>query len=79
MVCHHLANFDDHRYWYCSSRDIIILVRHEIKQDRIMSKGQMGQMTIRLEVLKVSFHPAMFGGHRRCSSGDVNVLVCHVI
>ena len=30
MVCHHLAKFGDHRY--CTSRDIIFLVFHVIKQ-----------------------------------------------
>ena len=29
--------------------------------------------------LKVSYHPAKFGGHIHCGSKDVMVLVCHVI
>ena len=29
--------------------------------------------------MKVSYHPANFGGHRQCGSGDIMVLVCHVI
>ena len=27
----------------------------------------------------VSHQPAKFGGHRHCGSGDIMVLVCHVI
>ena len=27
----------------------------------------------------VSHYPAKFGGHRHCDSGDIIVLVCHVI
>ena len=29
--------------------------------------------------MKVSYHPANFGGHRQCGSRDIMVLVCHVI
>ena len=29
--------------------------------------------------LKVCHHPTTFGGHRQYGSGDVMVLVCHVI
>ena len=29
--------------------------------------------------LKVSHHPATFCGRRHCGSGDIMVLVCHVI
>ena len=29
--------------------------------------------------LKVSHHPAKFGGHWYCGSGDIKILVCHVI
>ena len=27
----------------------------------------------------VSYHPAKFGGHQQCGSGDIMILVCHVI
>ena len=27
----------------------------------------------------VCHHPTKFGGHRHCDSGDIIVLVCHVI
>ena len=27
----------------------------------------------------LSYHPAKFSGHRHCGSGDIIVLVCHVI
>ena len=27
----------------------------------------------------VSLHPTKFGGHRHCDSGDIIVLVCHLI
>ena len=33
----------------------------------------------RREPIKVSYHPAKFGGHRHCGSGDIMILVCHVI
>ena len=33
----------------------------------------------RHEVSKVSYHPAMFGGHRHCGSGNIMILVCQVI
>ena len=28
--------------------------------------------------LKISHHPANFGGHRHCNGGNVTVFVCHV-
>ena len=31
-----------------------------------------------LEPLKLSHHPAKFGGHRHCDHGDM-ILICHVI
>ena len=31
------------------------------------------------ELLNVSHHPTKFGGHRDSASGDLIVLVCHVI
>ena len=31
------------------------------------------------ELIKVSQHPAKFGGHRHCGSGDKLLLVCLVI
>ena len=34
MIYHHYAKFGGHRY--CSSRDIMILVCHVIKQDHII-------------------------------------------
>ena len=36
-------------------------------------------MTITLGALKVTHHPFTFGGHRHCGTGDIIVLVCHVI
>ena len=27
----------------------------------------------------VSYHPAKFGGHRLCGSGDIMILVCYMI
>ena len=33
----------------------------------------------RKEPLKESYHPTKFGGHRHHGSGDILVLVCHVI
>ena len=33
----------------------------------------------RQESFKVGFHPAKFGGHRHSDSGDIMLLVCHVI
>ena len=32
-----------------------------------------------LEPLKKSQHPTKFGGHRDCGSGEIMVLVCHMI
>ena len=29
--------------------------------------------------MKASYHSAKFGGHQHCGSGDIVVLVCHVI
>ena len=36
-------------------------------------------MTITLGALKVAHHPFNFDGHRHCGTGDIIVLVCHVI
>ena len=36
-------------------------------------------MTLSLEPVKVSQHPAKFGDHRHSGSGDIMVLICHVI
>ena len=38
MVCHQLVKFGGHRY--CSSRDVIFLVCHMIKQENIV-KGEV--------------------------------------
>ena len=34
---------------------------------------------VRQEPIKVDYHPAKFDSHRYCSSGDMMILVCHVI
>ena len=34
MVCHHLVKFGGHRY--CSSRGIMLLLCHVIKQDHVI-------------------------------------------
>ena len=39
MVCQHLSKFGGHRY--CSSRDMMFLVCHVIKQDHVI-KGSGG-------------------------------------
>ena len=31
-----------------------------------------------MKLIKVNYHPAKFGGHRRCGSGNMMALVCHV-
>ena len=28
---------------------------------------------------QVTYHPAKFGSHRHCDSGDMMILVCHMI
>ena len=33
----------------------------------------------RQDLIKVSYHPIKFGGHRLSDSGDIVVLVSHVI
>ena len=33
----------------------------------------------RQESIKVSYHPAKFGGHRHCGSENIMVLMCHVL
>ena len=37
MVCHHLTKFGVHRY--CSSRDVMFLVCHVIKQDHVIERS----------------------------------------
>ena len=36
-------------------------------------------MTLKVRVLKVFYYPTKFSCHRHCDSGDIIVLVCHVI
>ena len=36
-------------------------------------------VTLQVEVLMLSHHPDRFGDHRHCVSGDVTVLVFHMI
>ena len=36
-------------------------------------------MTYWLGALQLSHHPTTFHGHKRCGSGEVMVLACHVI
>ena len=73
MIYHDLAKFDGPRHR--SSRDMF-LVRHVIKQDHgIKGSGDYNDKN----PFKLSHHPASFGGHRLCSSGDIMVLVCLVI
>ena len=36
-------------------------------------------MTLWAEAIKISYHPANFARHRNCSSGDIMIIVYHVI
>lgn len=36
-------------------------------------------MTLWFGVLKVSYHPGKFGGHKQCRGGDIILLTCQVI
>ena len=37
------------------------------------------QSRVVLELIKVSYHPAKYGGYRHTGSRDIMVFVCHVI
>ena len=38
-----------------------------------------GSYDLRVQGLNECSHPAKFGGHMLCGSGDIRALVCHVI
>ena len=62
MVCYKLAKFGSPRD--CSSRYVFDWSRDQARLRDISLRG-------RLESLKVSHHPATFGGHRYHNSGDI--------
>ena len=47
----------------------MFLVCHVISQEHVIK----GSMTLWVEALIVSHHPAKFGGHRHCGSGNINL------
>ena len=67
----HPAKTDSHRY----------LIYNYISLSRDLTR--LGDYTVMWlygqKLLKVSHHPATFLGHKHCGSGDIMVLVCHVI
>ena len=59
-----------------ASEDIMILVCH------VMSARARDQKVVQIygyKSIKISYHPAKFGGHRHSRSEDIMVLVCYVI
>ena len=64
--------FGEHRH--CGAGDIISLSRDLIRPHDLRVIWLYGQKSI-----KVNYHPAKFGGYRLCVSGDIMILVCHVI
>ena len=45
------------------------LQNHVVKDSRVLQKRDP----------KASYHPDKFGDHKQCGSGDLMVLVCHMI
>ena len=45
---------------------------------KFQSKQEVGD-DLSVRVLKVSYYPVTFSGHRHSSSGEIMALVCHVI
>ena len=62
MVNHNQGMFCDYRH--CGSEDTMVLIGYMILQDHII-KGPCNQL------IKISKHPAKFGLHGRCGSGDM--------
>ena len=58
----------------CGSGDIMVLVCNKILQDHAIKC----HVTLWIEALKVSYHPAKFDGHRDCGRGYIMFSVCHV-
>ena len=55
---------------------------HVIKESYDFKKTKWSKGYVTLygqEPIKKSHHPAKFGVHRHCGSGDITILVCHVI
>ena len=58
-------------WWRCND--------FSLSHDLGRSRDQGVMRLCSLEPLKVSHHPAKFGGFRQCCNGDIKVLVCHMI
>ena len=52
----------------------MVLVCNKILQDHAIKC----HVTLWIEALKVSYHPAKFDGHRDCGRGYIMFSVCHV-
>ena len=50
-----------------------------MSRDLTRPRDQRVMKLYRPEPIKVSYHPAMFGGHRHSYSRNIAALVCHVI
>ena len=65
MISHYLAKFSGHMWRYDGSGDIMVL------GFQVKNYGW--------EPLMASQHPPKFGSSGHCGSGDIIVLICHVI
>ena len=78
MVCHQIAKLGGHRYcdhmYFCKG-DTTVFVGHVTLQNYMIKALWL----YALESLKVSHRHKKFGGHRHSVSGDMAMLVCHVI
>ena len=77
VACHHPDKFGDRKY--CDSGDMFLIChatsRGYVFKDLTKRRDWMIMSLWEWEFLIICHHPAKFGGHRRCDSGDI---VCFV-
>ena len=72
IVTHQLAKFNSHHH--CGSGDIMVSVCHAMLQNQV-SKGSYEELYYGQVLIRVSYHPAKFRGHRNSGSRVITLLV----
>ena len=73
MVGYHLAKFSSHKH--SDSRDEVI----SLSRDLARPSNKRVMWLFGQELIKLSYHPTISGGHRLSGSEDIMFLVCHMI